>query len=261
MQLTQSVSTHTNQRIYLDEFNHKYVSISRLANFFQSTIGLYRWNLKHGRKIAAEQGLEGLTDRQLYELGKPEGDRICEESAQLGTAVHLSIETGKLTGNPEYDAYVEQYHRHIAPHLEILYQEIVLGHVTPEGLRFAGTCDLIGKWKDELVIGDWKTSEKIKNLKFMGKYALQLAAYSLSFEQSHETQTDTGIIFNLLPDAAHIFRIPLQPAKEMLLSTILPEFYSYYRQPEPRCFPNQWAGMGDKLQRWEKELSKLIEVE
>jgi hypothetical protein len=257
MQLTQATSTHTGARVYFDEDNHKYVSISRLANFFQNKFSLYRWNLKLGKTIAAGTGLEGLTDRELYKLGKPEGDRICEESATLGSAVHLAIELDQLTGNPEYDVYVHQYRRHIAPHLEILHQEIVLGHVTPEGLRFAGTCDLIGKWKGQLVIGDFKTSAKIKNKNFMSSYALQLAAYSCSYE-SH---TDTGIIFNLLPDAAHVFRIPLQPAKEMLLTHVLPQFYNYYRQPEPRCFPNQWQSMGDKLQKWEKDLTKLIELE
>jgi hypothetical protein len=257
MQLTQCISEHTRQRIYLDEENHKYVSISRLSNMFFSTYGLYIWQVNLGKTIAADRSLEGLTDRELYELGKPEGDRICEESAILGTAVHAAIELDQLTGNPEYDAYVEQYRRHIAPHLEILHQEIVLGHVTPEGLRFAGTCDLIGKWYTEDIIGDWKTSTKKKNKNFMGKYALQLAAYSIA----HSDPTNTGIIFNLLPDAAHVFRIPLQPAKEMLLETVLPEFYNFYRQPEPRCFPNQWQSMGDRLQRWEKDLSKLIVVE
>jgi PD-(D/E)XK nuclease superfamily len=260
--LIQCTSEHTGKRIYTCEEGFRYPSISTLANFFGSTIGLYKWNLKLGKQIAAEQGLENLTDRELYLLGKPEGDRICKESADLGTEVHRCIELNELSGNEEYDAYVEQYHRHIAPHLEILHQEIVLGHVTPEGLRFAGTCDLIGKWKGETIIGDWKTSPEPKKKAFMGKYALQLAAYAIASPE----QTDKGIIFNLQPNKVTIFHIPLELAKDMLLSTVLPSFYEYFRihghsLPCNRPWPNQFRNLGKISDDYERSLAKLIEVE
>ena len=240
MQLTQETSTYTGQRIYLDENGGRYVSVSRLANFFQNTYGLNKWRKK---------------------VGYAEADRILKESAARGTAVHLSIETGELTGNDDYDQFVHQYSRHIQSHLEIVHQEIILGYTTSEGLRFAGTCDLVAKWRGNLIIGDWKTSDKLKNKNFMSGYALQLAAYSLSFEQSHESHTDTGVIFNLTPDSATIFSIPLELPKTFLLDELLPAFYSYYRLPEPRPWANQYNGMGNRLQQFEKELATQIEVE
>ena len=262
MQLIQTTSKYTGSRVYEDPEGFRYPSISTLANFFSSTFSLYRWYLKLGKQIANEQGLEHLSDRQLYDLGKPEGDRLCKEAATLGTAVHSAIETGQLTGNEEYDAYVHQYRRHIEPHLEILHQEVVLGHVTPEGLRFAGTCDLIGKWKGETIIGDWKTSPDKKKKFFMGNYSLQLAAYSIAAP----VESDKGVIFNLCPDHVNIFHIPLEEPKRMLLEDVLPSFYGYYQEygridKRDRPYPNQYRDLGNKLDKFQSNLAKLIEVE
>jgi hypothetical protein len=220
----------------LDDSGARYPSISTLAGFFFNTFSLHKWRKR---------------------VGYDEANRIKVESANLGTAVHAAVEHNTLTGNPEYDAYVEQYRTKIAPYLEIHHQEIVLGHVTPEGYRMAGTCDLIGKWGGELIIGDWKTSPKSKNKNFMGRYALQLAAYS----QSYESNTDTGIIFNLTPTDAHIFHIPLELPKQVLLERVLPAFYRFYQTPEPRGWPNAFEGMGAFLQQFEKQLAKTITVE
>ena len=241
MQLTQSVSTHTGNRVYIDEDGFRYPSISTLANFFFNTFLLNKWRKR---------------------VGYEEAERIKVDSANKGTLIHAAIETNTLTGDDELDQYVEQYQTKIAPYLEIHHQEIVLGHVTPEGYRMAGTCDLIGKWGGELIIGDWKTSPKSKNKNFMGRYSLQLAAYS----HSYEFNTDTGIIFNLTPNDAHIFHIPLEEPKRVLTEVVLPNFYNYYREyghvdKRDRPFPNQYNGMGAYLQQFEKELARTISVE
>jgi hypothetical protein len=258
MNLTQTVSEFTGKRIYVDEDGFRYASISTLAGLFFDTYSLYRWNLKKGKQIAADLGLENLTDRELYLLGKPEGDRICKESATLGTKVHAAIETNTPTGDEECDAYYEQYKTHIAPHLEIYHQEIILGHVTPDGLRMAGTCDLLGVWRGDEIIGDWKTSTDPKKKAYMGRYALQLAAYDTCLPEP----TNKGVIFNLCPDHVNIFHISLELPKEILLTKILPGFYSYYAIPKHlRPFPNQHLGLGSTLQQFEKDLAKLITVE
>lgn len=260
--LLQTTSTYTSNRIYLDEKGCKYPSISTLANFFGSTLGLYFWTVKLGKQIAAEQELEGLTKRELYDLGKPEAKRIKEATATLGTCVHRAIETNSWTDNDDYDRYVNQYRLKIAPYLEILHQEIVLSYTTLDRtMRMAGTADIVAKWKGELALCDLKTSEEPKKVAYMGRFSLQLAAYALSFEQEYGEFIDTGYIFNLNPDNALVFRIPLQPAKDMLLSTVLPNFYEFYKQPEPRGYPNQFRGMGAILDTYEKDLAKQIIVE
>jgi hypothetical protein len=237
MQLIQGKSTHTGNRVYTDESGFKYPSVSTLAGFFFSTYGLNAWRKK---------------------VGYAEANRIGRESAARGTRLHSAIEHNEWTGDEELDRYLTHYHNDIAPHLEVLHQELILGHVTPEGYRFAGTCDLIARWKGELVIADWKTSEKIKNKNFMGRFALQLSAYSIA----HGEDTDLGMIFNLAPDQAAVFHIPLQPAKEMLLDTLLPSFYDYYRLPEcDRPYPNQFRNLGAILSSFEKDLAKSIVIE
>lgn len=260
MQLTQSVSTHTGSRVYLDEEGFRYPSISTLAGFFFSTIGLYRWTIKLGRAIAAEQGLDNLSDKELYQLGKAEATRIKEVAAIRGTAIHLAVETSEPTGNPEYDAYVDQYNLKVAPHLEILYQEITLAYVTPDNMRMAGKADIIGRYKGELALCDMKTSEEPKKSQYMGRFGLQLAAYALCFEQGGGDRIDTGVVFNLTPNDAHIFHIPLELPKQVLLERVLPAFYRFYQTPEPRGWPNVFEGMGAYLQQFEKELAKTITV-
>ena len=237
MKLTQETSAHSGQRIYLDENGGRYVSVSRLANFFQSTYGLNQWKKR---------------------VGYDEADRILKESAARGTSIHSAIETGELTGNDEYDQYVHQYRRHVEPHLEIIHQEITLGYTTEEGMRFAGICDLVAKWHDNLIIGDWKTSEKPKKSQYMSNYALQLAAYSLAYHESH---TDTGVIFNLTPDSVNVFYIPLDYPKEFLLTVVLPAFYDYDRLPEPRPWPNQFKDITRRVEYFAKELTYLIDVQ
>jgi hypothetical protein len=260
VQLTQSVSTHTGSRVYVDEKGFRYPSISTLAGFFQSTIGLYRWTLKLGKQIAAEQGLENLTDRELYLLGKVEANRIKEEAAFRGTAVHLAVETSEPTGNPEYDAYVEQYNLKVAPYLEVLHQEITLAYTTPDNMRMAGRTDIVGCWHGEMAICDMKTSEDPKKADYMGRFALQLSAYALGFEQQEGEPIHTGVVFNLTPNDAHIFHIPLELPKKVLLERVLPAFYRFYQTPEPRGWPNAFEGMGAYLQQFEKQLTKTITV-
>jgi CRISPR/Cas system-associated exonuclease Cas4 (RecB family) len=262
VQLTQTTSSITGQRLYIDSEGLKYPSISTLAGKFWSSYPIYLWKVKLGRAIAAtlEDG-HLLTDKELARLGYEESEKIKNDSAARGTAVHLSIETSEPTGNPEYDAYVEQYRLKVAPYLEILHQEITLAYITPDNMRMAGKADIVGHWRSELAICDMKTSEDAKKTQYMGRFALQLSAYALCFEQGGGDRIDKGVVFNLTPTDAHIFHIPLEPAKEMLLENVLPAFYRYYQTPEPRVFANQFENMGTILQNFEKSLAKSITIE
>lgn len=181
MNLIQGISPITGQRLYFDSDGFKYPSISTLAGKFWSTYSIYKWSIKLGRVIAAEQGLDNLSDRELYQLGKAEANRIKEEAAIRGTAVHLAIETSEPTGNPEYDAYIDQYNLKVAPHLEVLHQEITLAYVTFDNMRMAGKADIIGKYKGKLALCDMKTSEEPKKSQYMGRFGLQLTTCGIRF--------------------------------------------------------------------------------
>ena len=264
--LIQSKSVYTGNRVYIDEKTGiKYPSASTIAGHFWSSYGLWLWRVNLGREIAADME-DGhlLTDKELAILGYPEADRIKEESATRGSCVHDAIEHEKeTTGDSEYDRYLSQYYNHVAPYLEILYNEITLSYTTPDNLRFAGKADIIGFWKDHLAICDMKTSEHLKETCYMGRFALQLAQYALGLEQRYDRYTDLGVIFNLTPSAVHIFRIPLEEPKRILLDEVLPAFYDFYRLPERERpdYPNQFRKMGNRLAKFERGLTRSIEID
>jgi hypothetical protein len=236
MELTQTKSPHTGERIYVDEKGRRYPSVSRLAGFFWSTYSIHKWK---------------------QTVGKEEAQRIMRESAKRGTAIHKAIETNTWTGVEEYDQYLRTYRNTVASDIEFLHHELTLAHVTEQGHRFAGKTDSIANWIGKLTVDDFKTSEKPKKLEYMGGHALQLSAYSIAYGEP----IDEGIIFNLTPDSVYVFTIPLELPKAMLLDQVLPNFYDYYRIPkEERPYANQFNGMGRLLDSYQKELAKMIVV-
>lgn len=241
MQLLQTTSPHTNQRIYIDEAGNKYPSVSRLANQFKSKYGLNMWRKR---------------------IGYDEADRILKESQVRGTAIHKLIEDNEYPEDSEYRNYLTHYYNQIAPRLEIKHAELQLGYCSPDGLRFAGTADLIGFWRGRFMIGDFKTSEKEKDPKYCDGYSLQLAAYSCCYEQTYGIDTSLGCIFNLLPDKAVCYEIDLTYPKEFLLDTVLPAFYDYYRIPKcDRPWPDQFIKkeMSAYQRRFSKECIKVAD--
>ncbi len=59
---------------------------------------------------------------------------------------------------------------------------------------YAGTTDLIGTWKGQPAILDFKQSNKVKKREYIGDYFLQLAAYAAAHNETHGTTINTGVI-------------------------------------------------------------------
>jgi genome maintenance exonuclease 1 len=73
---------------------------------------------------------------------------------------------------------------------------------------YAGTTDLIGTWKGQPAIMDFKQSNKVKKREYIGDYFLQLAAYAAAHNETHGTEINTGVILmavqpKLLPDGSY----------------------------------------------------------
>jgi genome maintenance exonuclease 1 len=73
---------------------------------------------------------------------------------------------------------------------------------------YAGTTDLIGTWKGQPAIMDFKQSNKVKKREYIKDYFLQLAAYAAAHNEMHGTTIDTGVILmavqpKLLPDGSY----------------------------------------------------------
>ena len=251
MQLTQTRSQYTPNRIYIDEDGNRYPSSSTVAGFFFNKAGLFKWRQK---------------------VGYEEAERIKEFSATRGTAIHDAIEKNTLTGNPDFDEFIFRYKEEIEPYLKILHAEIALGYSYPFTfdfggedkhliLRTAGKADNISVWKDELIVGDFKTSDdgKPKKAAFMGQFSIQCSIYALGYEREFGEPINTGVIFNLMPSSTKVLHIPLEQPKQILKEYVLPAFYRYYMTPECyRPYPNQFEDMGKRLDKFQRELSKQI---
>jgi genome maintenance exonuclease 1 len=59
---------------------------------------------------------------------------------------------------------------------------------------YAGTTDLIGTWKGQPAIMDFKQSNKVKKREYIGDYFLQLAAYAAAHNEMHSTNINTGVV-------------------------------------------------------------------
>jgi ATP-dependent exoDNAse (exonuclease V) beta subunit len=59
---------------------------------------------------------------------------------------------------------------------------------------YAGTTDLVGVWKGQPAIMDFKQSNKIKKREWIDDYFLQLAAYAEAHNDTYGTAINTGVI-------------------------------------------------------------------
>ena len=59
---------------------------------------------------------------------------------------------------------------------------------------YAGTTDLVGVWKGQPAIMDFKQSNKVKKREWIDDYFLQLAAYAAAHNETHGTDIKTGVI-------------------------------------------------------------------
>lgn len=74
---------------------------------------------------------------------------------------------------------------------EVWGQEMALFSDT---IEVAGRCDLVGVYKGEPVIVDFKTASRIKNKNDIQSYALQLAFYAIAHNEMFNTFIEKGVI-------------------------------------------------------------------
>ena len=143
-------------------------------------------------------------DREMLEnwqkrVGFKEAERIRKESADRGTAMHKYLEN-LIRGTRSLDlTTIGRDSQRMAEIIvekglndcsEIYGIEAVLYY---PGL-YAGSCDLIGKYKDKISIIDFKQTNKPKQREWVGDYFIQLAAYGMAHDAVYDTAIEQGII-------------------------------------------------------------------
>jgi genome maintenance exonuclease 1 len=176
-------------------------------------------------------------------VGEKRAQEITTEAANRGTRMHAYLEQYVLTtdlkplpGNPYAHPSWFMAAEVILKGLQ--YVDEFWGTEVPlyySGL-YAGTTDLIGTWKGQPAIMDFKQSNKVKKREYIGDYFLQLAAYAAAHNEMHNTNINTGVVL-----------MAVQPKLQADGTYSTPEYLEFVIE-------------GDEFAYWANEWMKRVEL-
>jgi hypothetical protein len=176
-------------------------------------------------------------------VGEKRAQEITTEAANRGTRMHAYLEQYVLTtdlkplpGNPyahpSWFMAAEVILKGLQHVDEFWGTEVPLYY---SGL-YAGTTDLVGTWKGQPAIMDFKQSNKVKKREYIGDYFLQLAAYAAAHNEMHNTNINTGVVL-----------MAVQPKLQADGTYSTPEYLEFVIQ-------------GDEFAYWADEWMKRVEL-
>jgi len=153
--------------------------------------------LEATKPAEAKQALQEWKKR----VGEQRAQQITTEAANRGTRMHTYLERyvkedniGDFPANPfaqpSWFMAAEVILKGLCHADEFWGSEVPLYY---SGL-YAGTTDLVGVWKGQPAIMDFKQSNKIKKREWIDDYFIQLAAYAAAHNETHGTDIKTGVI-------------------------------------------------------------------
>jgi ATP-dependent exoDNAse (exonuclease V) beta subunit len=154
--------------------------------------------------LAATQSEEKKASLEAWRqrLGAEAADKVKDDAAARGTVMHHIIESW-LTDQGHLDLTDTGQQAHtmadliIKKGLENRLTEIygVEPTVFHGGMGYAGATDFIGVHDGELIVGDFKQSNKPKRREWIEDYKLQMAAYALAFQDMFNIPIGKAINF------------------------------------------------------------------
>ena len=141
---------------------------------------------------------EGLANWRAR-VGEAEAQRIMDQAAQRGTAMHTILEHHILGKNRLDLTDVGQQAHKMADvvidkglcHLEDIWgSEVALYY--PE--LYAGATDLVGVYKNAESIIDFKQTNKPKRREWIEDYMIQLGAYAMAHNYVYQTKIQQGVV-------------------------------------------------------------------
>jgi ATP-dependent exoDNAse (exonuclease V) beta subunit len=144
-------------------------------------------------------------------VGEQKAKEITTEAAGVGTRMHKYLEDYIATGewpSPGSNPYAQKAHAmatRIKVHAlddvnEIWGSEVAL--YMPK--LYAGTTDLVGVYKGNPCIMDFKQSNKVKKKEWIEDYYLQMTAYALAHNEIHGTNIREGHVFMCTRDEQYL---------------------------------------------------------
>ena len=180
---------------------HKYETLTR-----QDLPEGRRYVNRHGEKLPSVTTiLEKTKDKTkliewINRIGEEEAERIKTRAAAIGTTMHAFIESHiKMRPVPpaKHDWQIKAY-RMAASLMEAYFPDLneVWGNevmVYKRGV-YAGTTDLVGVYRGEPSIIDFKQANKMKKREWIDDYFVQLTAYASAHNEMYRTEIRQGVV-------------------------------------------------------------------
>ena len=184
-----------------NKFNYK--TIER-----KSINGKRKYLTPDGKAVASVTSILDSTKDKTHliawkkRVGEQKAQEIVTEASGVGTRMHKYLEDYVEFGTwaePGSNPYAKQAHM-MATQVkenalkdvdEIWGSEVAL--YVPK--LYAGTTDLVGQYKGNACIMDFKQTNKPKKLEWVQDYFLQLTAYAIAHNEIYDTNINEGHIF------------------------------------------------------------------
>jgi hypothetical protein len=186
---------------------HRYESLTR-----QDSPEGRRYVNSHGEKLPSVTTILDRTKDKTHliewanRVGLDEAEKIKNDAAKIGTAMHAYIES-HIKGRPlkpakypwQFKAYrmgaclMESYF----PELDEAWGNEVM--LYRRGL-YAGTTDLVGVFRGQPSIVDFKQANKMKKREWIDDYFVQLTAYASAHNEMYGTEIRQGVVLMAAQD-------------------------------------------------------------
>jgi hypothetical protein len=143
-------------------------------------------------------------------VGEAKAQEIVTEASGVGTRMHKYLEDYIDTGmwpEPGSNPYAQQAHQMATKVRDNALIDVneIWGSEVPlyvPGI-YAGTTDLVGMYKGQPCIMDFKQSNKPKKAEWIEDYFLQLTAYAIAHNEVHGTNIREGHVFMCCRDLTY----------------------------------------------------------
>jgi len=169
--------------------------------------GKRKYETPGGTPVASVTTILGETNKtHLIEwrkrVGEQKAQEITTEASGVGTRMHKYLEDYIDSGDwpvPGSNPYAQQAHQMASTIKTHALDDVdeIWGSEVPLYIPslYAGTTDLVGLYKQQPCIMDFKQTNKPKKAEWVEDYFLQLTAYALAHNEIHGTDIREGHVF------------------------------------------------------------------
>jgi|TARA_B100000424_G_C22941704_1_gene501161 hypothetical protein len=182
---------------------YKYTKLERVE-----VNGKRRYLTPGGGKVASVTTILDATKDKTHliawkkRVGEKKAQEIVTEASGVGTRMHKYLEDYIETGqwpSPGSNPYAQKAHNMASVIKEKAMGDVneIWGSEVPLYVPqlYAGTTDLVGEYKGNPCIMDFKQTNKPKKIEWVYDYFLQLTAYAIAHNEVHDTNIREGHVF------------------------------------------------------------------